>query len=165
MDFKLIDNHHQIQKMFFSSYHASRKNKILTATSILLSFDLRKSEVEEREKRERSWCHNYLFLMSLLLVSNNINRQWNFKGKSPFTRCENNKSRITLLCPITPHATNLGSITRHGKPLRHAEKGLFWKKRWGNCFLFNPQQDAEQNILVARTLLDSHSARINLYPH
>ena len=47
--------------------------KILTATSTLLSFDLRKSVVEEREKRERSWCHNYLFLVSLLLVSNNIN--------------------------------------------------------------------------------------------
>ena len=61
------------KNVFFSSYYASRKNKILTATSILLSFDLRKSVVEEREKRERSRCHNYLFLVSLLLVSNNIN--------------------------------------------------------------------------------------------
>ena len=73
VDLKLIDNHHQIRKMSFSSYHASRKNKILTATNILLSFDLRKSEIEEQEKRERSWCHNYLFLMSLLPISNNIN--------------------------------------------------------------------------------------------
>ena len=49
---------------FFSSYHASRKNKISTTSrSILLSFDLRKSEVEEREERAISWCHNYLFLM------------------------------------------------------------------------------------------------------
>ena len=55
---------------FFLSYHASRKNKLLTTTSILLSFDLRTSELDERA---RSCCHNYLFLMSLLLVSNNIN--------------------------------------------------------------------------------------------
>ena len=49
---------------FFSSYHASRKNKISTTLrSILLSFDLRKSEVEEREERAIRWCHNYLFLM------------------------------------------------------------------------------------------------------
>ena len=49
---------------FFSSYHASRKNKIsITLRSILLSFDLRKSEVEEREERAISWCHNYIFLM------------------------------------------------------------------------------------------------------
>ena len=58
---------------FFLSYRASRKNKVLTTTSILLSFDLRKSEVEEREKRARSSCHTYLFLLSLLLVSNDIN--------------------------------------------------------------------------------------------
>ena len=35
----------------FWSYHASQKNKILTTlTSILLSFDLMKSEVDKREK-------------------------------------------------------------------------------------------------------------------
>ena len=26
---------------------------------------------------------------------------------------ENSKSRITLLCPITPHVANLGSIMHH----------------------------------------------------
>ena len=67
---------------FFSSYHASRKNKISTTLkSILLSFDVRKSEVEEREERAISWCHNYLFLMLELLVSNDIIHHGNFKGK------------------------------------------------------------------------------------
>ena len=56
--------------------------------------------------------------MSLLLVSNDINHHGNFKGKSRVTR-ENSKSPITLLCLITPHADNLGPITRHGKPLYH----------------------------------------------
>ena len=57
-------------------------NKILTTlASILLSFDLRKSEVEEREKTGRIWCHNYLFLMSLLLVSNDINHHRKFQRK------------------------------------------------------------------------------------
>ena len=51
--------------------------------------------------------------MSLLLVSNDLNHHGNFKGKSRFTRCENSKSRITLLCPTTPHAANLGLITHH----------------------------------------------------
>ena len=47
----------------------------------ILSFDLRKSEVEKGEKRAKSWCHNYLFLASLLLVSNDIHQHRNFKGK------------------------------------------------------------------------------------
>ena len=56
---------------------------LTTLTSILLLFDdLRKSEVEEREKRARRWCHNYLFLMSLLQVSNDINHHVNFKGQN-----------------------------------------------------------------------------------
>ena len=61
---------------YFLSYHASRKNysKILTIlTTLRLSFDLSKSGVKVQEKRARSWCHNYIFLMSLLLVSNDIN--------------------------------------------------------------------------------------------
>lgn len=74
-------------------------------------------------KKGKGWCH--LFLISLLQGLNDINHHGNFKGKSRVTHCENSKSRITLLCPIMPHAANLGSITRHGKPLRHAEKGLF----------------------------------------
>ena len=96
-----------VSRRVFGSYHASRENKIkylTTLTSILLSFDLRKSEVKERQKRARSWCHNYLFLTSLLLVSNDIlNQHGSFKGKS----------RVTLLCPITPHAANFGPITHH----------------------------------------------------
>ena len=102
-------------------------NKILTTlTSILLSFDLRKAEVEKREKRVRSWCHTYLFSVSLLLVLNDVNHHGNFKGKSRVTRCENSKSRITLLGQITSHAAiwaqsthaeNLGPFTRHGKPI------------------------------------------------
>ena len=66
--------------------------------------------------------------MSLLLVSNDINHQGNFKGKSCITHCENSKSGITL-CPTTPHASNLrllmnnadnlGSIMRDRKPLCH----------------------------------------------
>ena len=48
-------------------------NKIFTSlTSILLSFDLRKSEVEEREKRQDVGVMTIFFLMSLLLVSNDI---------------------------------------------------------------------------------------------
>ena len=72
---------------------------------------MRKSEVEEREKRARSWCHKYLFLISLLLVSNDINRHGNFKRKSRVKRFEKSKSRITLLCPMTTHAAYLGPIT------------------------------------------------------
>ena len=69
---------------------------LTTLTSILLSFDLTgKSEVERREKRAGSWCHNYLFLMSLLVVSNHIKHHGNFKGKSRVTRYENNGK---LLC-------------------------------------------------------------------
>ena len=42
------------------------KNKILTTlTSILLSFDLKKSQVEEQEKRARSWCHNYILIFNV----------------------------------------------------------------------------------------------------
>ena len=100
-----------VSRRVFGSYHASRENKIkylTTLTSILLSFDLRKSEVKERQKRARSWCHNYLFLTSLLLVSNDIlNQHGSFKGKS----------RVTLLCPITPHAANFGPITHHADNL------------------------------------------------
>ena len=108
------------------TYHASRITPIMekydktltTLASILLSFDLRKSEAEEREKRARSWC--------LLLVSNDINRYGNFKGKSRVTRCENSKSRITLLCQITPHAANLAQITHHadnlGPVTRHRKR-------------------------------------------
>ena len=54
--------------------------------------------------------------MSLLSVSNDSNHHGNFKGKSRVTHCENSKSRITLLCPITHHADYLGSIMRHGNP-------------------------------------------------
>ena len=73
------------------NYHALRK------------IDLRNSEVKERQKRARSWCHNSLFLMSPLLVSNDFDHHENFKGKS----------RITLLYPITPHAVNLGPIAHN----------------------------------------------------
>ena len=95
------------------NYHALRK------------IDLRKSEVGEQEKRARSWCHNYLFSMSLLLVSNDTNHHGNFKGKSRVTCCEivnhasscYTQSRLTRLGPITHHAEKLGPITNHGKPL------------------------------------------------
>ena len=108
------------------TYQASHR---FTLRNILLSLDLRKSGVEEREKRARSWCHSYLFLMSQLLVSTDINHHQNFKGKSNVTRSENRKSRNSLLCSITPysanlgpityHADNLGPITHHGKPFCH----------------------------------------------
>ena len=62
------------------TYHAritpivEKCDKILTTlASILLSFDLKKSEIEEREKRARSWC--------LLLVSNDINHHRKFQRK------------------------------------------------------------------------------------
>ena len=55
--------------------------------------------------------------MSLLLVSNEINHQGNFKGNLLVTRCENSKSHITLLCPITLHAAYLGPITHHADTL------------------------------------------------
>ena len=72
---KRLDTYHASRR-FFLSYYASQKSEILTTlTGVLLSFDLRKSEVEEREKRARSGCHNCLFLMSLLLVSNDINHR------------------------------------------------------------------------------------------
>ena len=59
--------------------------------------------------------------LSLLLVSNDINLRRNFKGKSRVTRCENSKSRSTLLGQITSHEANLGPITHHAsrKPLCH----------------------------------------------
>ena len=97
----------------FLSYHASRK------------IYLRKLEVGEQEKRARSWCHNYLFSRSLLLVSNGINHRENFKGKSRLACYEivnhasssYTQSRLTRLGPIAHHAENLGPITNHGKPL------------------------------------------------
>ena len=55
--------------------------------------------------------------MSLLLVSNDMNHHGNFKGKSRVSRRENSKSRITLLCTVTPHAANLGPITHHADNL------------------------------------------------
>ena len=58
--------------------------------------DLRKSEVTERERMGRSWCHNYPFLMSLLLVSNDINHHGNFK------HCENSKSHICYAARPNP---------------------------------------------------------------
>ena len=92
-----ITHHRKIKKYIFNYI-----------TRILLSFDLGKSEVKERQKRARSWCHNYLFLMSLLLVSNDIlNQHGSFKGKS----------RVKLLCSITPHAANFGPITQHADNL------------------------------------------------
>ena len=94
---------------------------------------MKKSEAEEREKRARNWGHTYVFLMSLLLVSNDINHHGNFEGKSRVTRCEKIKSRITLLYPIMLHAANMGPITYHaenlgpitprlGKPVCHPVK-------------------------------------------
>ena len=67
----------------FLSYHESQKK-----VCILLTMIWGKSEVAEQERMARSWCHNYAFLMSLLLVSNDINHHGNFK------RCENSKSHI-----------------------------------------------------------------------
>ena len=74
-----------------------------------MSCDLRKSEVEEREKSARSWCHNYIFFisLSLLIVSNDINHRRNSKENHASARCKNSKSRITLLGEITPHAVIL----------------------------------------------------------
>ena len=92
-----------------------------------MSCDLRKSEVEEREKSARSWCHNYIFCMSLslLLVSNDINHRRNFKGKSRVTRCKNSKSRMVYYGIFW--SGQLGSITGHGKPLCHPER-IIWKE-------------------------------------
>ena len=53
--------------------------------------------------------------MSLLLVLNDINRHGKFKGKSCVTRCENSKSRVTLLGQITSQAANLGAINSRWK--------------------------------------------------
>ena len=56
-----------------------------------------RSRKDRQKTGARSWCHTYLFSMSLLLFLNDINHHWNFKGKSRVTRCENSKSRITRL--------------------------------------------------------------------
>ena len=69
-----------------------------------------KSEVEERKKWARSCCHNYVFLMSLLVVSNDINHYGNLEGKSRVVKivdhasCCYAQSRLTrLIGPITRH--------------------------------------------------------------
>lgn len=60
--------HHAV----FLSYHDHRKivknDKILLTTlkGILLPFDLRKSEDEEREKGAKRWCRNYYLLLSII---------------------------------------------------------------------------------------------------
>ena len=111
---------HHADMLILFSYHASRKNKTKYWLHLQVSYyhsiwgNLRS---EEREKRAGSWCHTYLFLMSLLLVSNDINHHRNFKRKSRDRRRENSKSRITLLCTVTPHAANLGPITHHADNL------------------------------------------------
>ena len=44
---------------------------------------------------------------------------------SRVTRCENSKSRITLLGPVTHHADNLGPISDHRKPLCYPVRTVF----------------------------------------
>ena len=68
-------------------------NILTTSTSILLSFDLRKSEVEEREKRTKCWC--------LLLVSNDIDHHGNFKRRSHVVKIVNHASRCCAQSRIT----------------------------------------------------------------
>ena len=65
--------------------------------------------------RARSWCHNYLFLISLCFLFQMTLTIYhgNFKEKSRVTRCENSKSRITLLGQIISHEANLDPITHH----------------------------------------------------
>ena len=61
----------------------------------------------------------------------------NFKGKSRVTRCENSKSRITLLCQITPHAANLGQITHHADnlgPIARHRKPICHPADWPNGY-------------------------------
>ena len=65
--------------------------------------------------------------MSVVLLTNDIQKSRKLKGKRFTTCCEYGKSQTTQLCPITPqaaklgpityHANNLGPITCHGKPL------------------------------------------------
>lgn len=49
-------------------------NKILGYNNI--------NQRSRNEKKGRSWCHSHVFLMSLPLVSHDINHYGNFKGKS-----------------------------------------------------------------------------------
>ena len=58
-----------------------KKSASCVINKYISSFDLRKSEVEKGEKRAKSWCHNHLFLVSRLLVSNDIHQHGNFKEK------------------------------------------------------------------------------------
>ena len=89
-------------------------NKILGYNNI--------NQRSRNEKKGRSWCHSHVFLMSLPLVSHDINHYGNFKGKSWVTRCENSKSRNKLLRPITPLAANLGPITHHADRSHQASR-------------------------------------------
>ena len=79
----------------------------------ILSFDLRKSEVEKGEKRAKSWCHNYLFLASLLLVSNDIHQHRNFK--------ENSVSRVVKI-ELTHHAASPNHASRDSFGPGHASR-------------------------------------------
>ena len=63
----------------------------------------------------------YPFRLRGVRLSRNSNKK---SCKSRIMRWQNSKSRITLCCPVPPHADNLGSITRHtanlGAITRHA---------------------------------------------
>ena len=82
-----------------NTYHASRITSIIlklsrvtkkenesltTSTSIPLSFDLRKSHVEKREKRARSWCHKNVFDVSVSSSITEISK-------------ENHASRVVII--------------------------------------------------------------------
>ena len=66
-------------------HHAKKKKKILTTLTSILSFELRKSDVKERGKREISWCHNYLIIFNVF-ASNSFkdsSHHGHFNVKSP----------------------------------------------------------------------------------
>ena len=92
---------------FVLSYHASRKNKnktLTTLTSILSpSFNLKKSEVEELRTRKKS---KKLLQFQMIVNITEISKE-NHASRTVKIR----KSRITPLGQITPHAANLCPIT------------------------------------------------------
>ena len=103
-------------------------NKILTTiTSILLSFDLRKSEVEGQKKRLevgviatnfKCLCFYFQMILTITEISKENHESRAVKIANHASSCYA-QSRLSRLIWAQSRITLIGPIKRHGKPLCH----------------------------------------------
>ena len=89
---------------------------ITTLTNIIIL------EVQSRNEKKGKEFVSKLFLMFVLLVSNDINHCKKVKGKSFVMHCESSKAHIMLLYPIVPHKAYLDPIVHHAGNLSRLKK-------------------------------------------